>query len=224
MLAVEYRGYGLSQRNVAPTERGLERDAAAAIAWVKAHPRVDTGRIFLFGTSLGGAVAIHAAHTHHGIAGVIVENAFTSLHEVIIGMAADVLGDWIQRIPATRVCVSLALSCLLTSRWPSIERVPFLRMPMLVLSGLADEVIPASHHEALYRAAEASSSRVLVQVPDGPHVDLWTVGDKAGQEKFFAAVQAFLQQAPPTTAGSPRRRGAAAQGRSQPPVPVEAPR
>lgn len=57
VLLVEYRGYGDSD-DVPPTEAGLKLDAQAALEWIQRHRKVDSSKIFVFGRSLGGAVAI----------------------------------------------------------------------------------------------------------------------------------------------------------------------
>jgi acetyl esterase/lipase len=68
ILLVEYRGYGRSEG--VPSEAGLERDADAAMVWLQTRPDIDQRKIFVFGQSLGGAVAIRAAVNHmHAVAG-----------------------------------------------------------------------------------------------------------------------------------------------------------
>jgi alpha/beta superfamily hydrolase len=59
ILAVSYRGYGESEGE--PSESGLQMDALAALDWVKTQPEVNKKLVFLFGRSLGGAVALHLA-------------------------------------------------------------------------------------------------------------------------------------------------------------------
>ena len=59
ILAIDYRGYGNSEGT--PNESGLTNDASAAILWLHSRPDIDSKRIFLYGQSLGGAVAIKIA-------------------------------------------------------------------------------------------------------------------------------------------------------------------
>mmetsp|Transcript_31554 Transcript_31554/g.65018 ORF Transcript_31554/g.65018 Transcript_31554/m.65018 type:complete len:522 (-) Transcript_31554:92-1657(-) len=68
---IDYRGYGDSD-DAKVDERGLKLDAEAVLRYIhgprgtggsKNHlPHVDRNRIFVFGRSLGGAVAFHMAH------------------------------------------------------------------------------------------------------------------------------------------------------------------
>lgn len=54
-----YRGYGESSGS--PTERGFKMDAEQALRHVSARDDVDPAKIVVFGRSIGGAVALHAA-------------------------------------------------------------------------------------------------------------------------------------------------------------------
>jgi len=80
VLMVEYRGYGTS--NGEPSEDGLKLDAQAALDYLHEERKdVDSRQIFVFGRSLGGAVAIWLAHRNpRGLRGVMVENSFTSIY------------------------------------------------------------------------------------------------------------------------------------------------
>lgn len=60
-------------------------DAETALDFILRRNDVDQSKIFIFGRSLGGAVAIHlASQSYYArfIAGVIVENTFTSLPDI----------------------------------------------------------------------------------------------------------------------------------------------
>lgn len=79
VFLLSYRGYGLSQGHA--NEAGIKLDSIAAIEYVKSHPQLKKTKIVLFGQSIGGAVAIHAASKGR-VDGLIVENTFTSLVKV----------------------------------------------------------------------------------------------------------------------------------------------
>ncbi len=64
---------------------GLYLDARAALNYVFQRTDLNLEKVFIFGRSLGGAVAIHIASqaNYSGrLAGVIVENTFTSLPDI----------------------------------------------------------------------------------------------------------------------------------------------
>jgi hypothetical protein len=79
VIAVDYRGFGRST-DVLPSEEMFAEDVRAAWDWIgREHP----GRArFVFGHSLGGAVAVRLAHEVGDEAGLIVEGGFTSIPDV----------------------------------------------------------------------------------------------------------------------------------------------
>lgn len=76
VLIFDYRGYGNSEGT--PTEGGLTLDIDAVMLHVSQRTDIDKRRVFLFGRSLGGAVAVRGAanqvHPERAVAGVILEN------------------------------------------------------------------------------------------------------------------------------------------------------
>ena len=82
MLILAYRGYGDSEG--IPSEDGLKLDADATLEYAQNHDDIDNDRIFIFGRSLGGAVAIQLAMVQsNAIKGLIVENTFTSIADMV---------------------------------------------------------------------------------------------------------------------------------------------
>ena len=57
ILLFDYRGYGKSTG--VPSEAGLYLDAEAVYDYARRRPDINQQKIFLFGRSLGGAVAVH---------------------------------------------------------------------------------------------------------------------------------------------------------------------
>ena len=56
VLILAYRGYSDSEGE--PSEEGLKLDAEATLEYAQNREDIDNSRIFVFGRSLGGAVAI----------------------------------------------------------------------------------------------------------------------------------------------------------------------
>eukprot|EP00667_Euglena_gracilis_P014990 EG_transcript_15556 len=187
-VMVEYRGYGLSGGR--PSEAGLKQDARAALQHVHSLD-INKKAVVVMGTSLGGAVALHLAATAtHPVAGVIVENTFTSISAMV-----DVL--WVEYVkPNVRPIVyqtltPLALYCfkpiILHIDWNSLQVVPTIAIPILFLSGKRDELIPPAQMHRLYVSASRSPRKLFVSLPAGTHNDTWC------SERYFDAVAAFLE-------------------------------
>lgn len=81
---LEYRGYGLSTGT--PNEEGLMIDAQTGIDYIRQRAETSKTKIVIYGQSLGGAVSIQlvAKNQEAGdIAGLILENTFTSMRKLI---------------------------------------------------------------------------------------------------------------------------------------------
>jgi len=170
VLMVEYRGYGNSQGS--PSERGLNSDAQASLDFILGRSDLDHGKIFLLGQSLGGAVAIKLANTNQAkICGVIVENTFTCIEDMVI-VLAERLKVKSMFLPALRFFVFF----FLTSRWKSKVAVRHLTCPILFISGLADELIPPAQMQELYDSTLESRDRQLCLIMDGEHNTTYSKG------------------------------------------------
>ena len=158
VVAVDYRGFGKTSQET-PHEKMAYEDAAAAWQWVAAtypsKPR------YIFGHSLGGAIAIDLASKVTDEAGTIVEGTFTSIPDV----ASTMRWGW------------LPVSPLITQRFESIKKVATIGSPLLVVHGSADNVVKQALGRQLYDAAALPKRFVLVE--GGSHSNTNSVGQNA---------------------------------------------
>ena len=164
----DYRGYGASEGR--PTERGLYRDAEAAIQWVRSHPVAGAHQLLFFGRSLGTAVAVEMARRHRPW-GLILEAPLLSIR----AMAAD-HGLW---------AVAMA-SLLFRARLDSLRKIKDIHAPLLVIHGQQDETIPFRHGQRLFEAA--NDPKQLYAIPNGGHTD----GHVAGGGEYIATLERFM--------------------------------
>jgi hypothetical protein len=144
VLAVDYRGFGKSTPQL-PSETLAHEDALAAWRWLAEHhpqrPR------YVFGHSLGGAIAIGLAAEVNDEAGTLVEGTFTSIPDVV----STFKWGW------------LPLSPLITQRFEAVRRVPHIGSPLLVVHGSDDALIKPELGRRLFEAATGRKAFVLVQ-------------------------------------------------------------
>jgi hypothetical protein len=153
VLAFDYRGYGRSEGR--PTETGTYQDAQSAWNWlIRRGYRPE--QILLFGESLGGAVAAEIASRQQP-AGLILQSTFTSI--------PDIGAEIFPFLPVRRMA---------TIRYDTLDKLPQVRAPVLILHGRGDTLVRFGHAERLYAAA--TSRRLLREIAgdhnDGPAVDL----------------------------------------------------
>jgi len=181
VFIISYRGYGKSTGE--PSEDGLYLDAQAALKWLRESKKVDPTKIFVFGRSLGGAVAINLAHRlreKNLVRGLILENTFTS-----ISAMADKLFPILNPVKPF----------ILRMKFASQDLIRHIRIPILFISGGMDEVVPSEHMQSLWDSATSSKRCMILRVPGGMHNDTWV---KAG-EKYFEVMRDFLQKVIPDT-------------------------
>ncbi|MDH3237034.1 MAG: alpha/beta hydrolase [Deltaproteobacteria bacterium] len=147
VFLIDYRGYGRSEGT--PEMEGIHADALAAIDWLFRTEGVDKDRIVVFGQSLGGAVAVYAvANSPHRdrIRALVIDSAFSGYRRIAREKIAEVVLLWPFQVP---------LSLLVTDRYSPSRWIGRIRpVPLLILHGEADKVVPGRHGERLYRLAE----------------------------------------------------------------------
>ena len=155
VLAIDYRGFGKSSPGL-PSEDMAYEDARAAWKWLAQHhgsrPR------YVFGHSLGGAVAIDLAARVEDEQGVIVEGTFTSIPDV----ASSMKWGWLPVGP------------LITQRFESVKKVAQVHSPLLVVHGAQDALIDSELGRRLYEAATGRKHFMLVE--GGSHHSTMAVG------------------------------------------------
>lgn len=177
IFILSYRGYGNSEG--APSEDGIIIDATTTWKYIT-HNRddIDTSRLFIFGRSLGGSVAIalaSLADVRSRICGMILENTFTSIGDLV-----DTLFPILAPLKGI----------LLTLKWPALDRIRLVTAPILFVSGSVDEVVPPSHMNKLFQAATLSEDATMHVVPTGSHNNTWSEGGAA----YIEAMKDFIDK------------------------------
>lgn len=144
VLAIDYRGFGRSTDEL-PSEPLVIEDARAAWAWL-AQRHAERPR-FIFGHSLGGAIAVQLASEVSDARGLMVEGTFTSIPDVFQTMK----WGWLPLTP------------LITQRFDSASRIAQVKAPVLVVHGSRDSLIRPALGRALYERATSPKKFVLVE-------------------------------------------------------------
>lgn len=160
-----YRGYDGSGGR--PTQRALTDDGVVAVRTLERELGVGSGRLAVVGHSLGASVAAHVAR---------------HLEDDGRPPAALVLLAPFRSVPrVARQHVWCAVPCLFPDAWKTERIAPRFRVPVLVLHGADDAVVPVAHGRAI--AAAIPGARFL-EIPGRGHDDLLT-SDAARQVREF---------------------------------------
>lgn len=148
VLLFDYRGFGGNPGR--PTEQGLSLDARAAYEFMVTDAGLAPERLLYYGESLGTAVVTELA-TAHPPAGLVLRSPFVDLASV-------------GRIHYPFLPVRL----LLKDHYPLARRLAGLQVPITVIYGEMDSIVPPSQSRAV---AAATDNAVLVEIPGAGHND-----------------------------------------------------
>jgi pimeloyl-ACP methyl ester carboxylesterase len=176
VLAIDYRGFGRSSPLLPSEETALEDARAAFDELMRREP--DANKRFLYGYSLGGALAIALAAERDGVAGVVVESSFTSIGDIV----RHSRWGWVPGI-----------TWLVTQPFDSAARIRKVNEPLLFIHGTEDRVVPHTMSDRLFAAAAAVPPQFkrVVKIEGARHYGvLWT-----GGEAYERAVRDFARTA-----------------------------
>jgi uncharacterized protein len=162
LIALEYRGYGGVSGS--PSEAGLMADAEAAYKF--AAERYSVQQLVAWGESLGSGVAVALA-AEKPFGRIILEAPFTS--------AAAVGSERYWYLP---------VRLLMKDQFRSDERIGAIKVPVMILHGVHDQVVPIAMGERLFELA--NQPKYIVRFLDGGHEDLDANGALNAIARFLA--------------------------------------
>ena len=177
VMAIDYRGYGESSGPF-PSEQRVYEDIEAAWQYLTQQRQIAADRIVLYGQSIGGAIALNLAVAHPEAAGLIMESSFTSMRDMV-----DYRFPLLPKV--------MPIDWILTQQFDSIEKLRSLQLPLLLIHGTADNIVPVTMSQQLYdetvSARKATSHLILIEA--GNHNSLPTIGGNA----YAGSIQLFVE-------------------------------
>lgn len=174
LLVVDYRGYGWS--NGEPKISTLLPDVEQvhhAVPGILEKAGLGESRLFLMGRSLGSLWAIHLAHCYpDSYSGLIIESGFAQLFPLLGRMGLQVL-------PGRRAKDPIG----------NLDKMKEIKLPLLVIHGESDLLIPFKQGQMLYDASPATHKRLLM-IERGGHNDLLF----RGAEEYFNVIAEFIRE------------------------------
>ncbi|QSI33141.1 alpha/beta fold hydrolase [Variovorax sp. RKNM96] len=151
VFVFDYRGYGESEGK--PEPKGVFEDSSAALNYVRSRGDVDPQRLFVFGQSLGGTNAIAAVGSGNraGVKAAAIESTFYSY--------ASIANDKLS-----------GAGLLVSDDYAASKYVAAISpIPLLLIHGTADGVIPHAHSQRLL--TDARAPKRLIEVPGAGHLE-----------------------------------------------------
>ena len=169
VFLVSYRGYGLSDGEF-PSEAQMYADAEAAWNYLVKQLHINPDRIFIYGHSVGGAIAIDLAVRQPDAAGLIVEATFTSIFDM-------------ARLKYRYRLLPVGL--IVEQKFDSQKKVGHLKIPVLFIHGTKDALVPPEMSRRLYE--KTSAPKRLTFIRGGGHNNSAAVGG----EKYLRSIRQF---------------------------------
>ena len=165
VFLLDYRGYGASGGR--PSLDGIHADAEAALQYLVEELVAASEALIVFGQSLGGAVAIRmVAHSPYRdkIKALIVEGTFASYPQIVREKLAELWLTWpLQWLPYATI----------SGAYDAVNAVAKVSpIPIVIIHGDADTIVPPAHAHRLYRAAR--EPKELWMVPGGGHIEAFS--------------------------------------------------
>jgi fermentation-respiration switch protein FrsA (DUF1100 family) len=151
-LLLGYRGFGGNPGT--PSEHGLYKDARAAVAWLQQNG-YPLKRIVFYGHSLGTGIAVQMALDYPTAYAVVLEAPYTTLPDTVTMDSPLLHADWFMK-----------------DRYDNIAKIGRIRIPLLIIQGTQDEVIPWAQGKHF--------------IPDAGHMNLYDFGEADLVMQFLA--------------------------------------
>ncbi len=131
-LIISWRGF--SGNSGKPSEQGLYKDGKSAIYWLK-QLGLEEKDIILYGESLGTGIAIEIAQ-YNDFAGLVLETPFTSMIKA-----------------AKNFYPYIPVGLLLKDKYINEKKIQNINIPVLVMHGESDQVVPFWMGKKIYEMA-----------------------------------------------------------------------
>lgn len=169
VMIFDYRGYGRSTG--VPSEAGFYQDALASYDYLIQHRRISPERLIIFGRSLGSSVAGEVA-IRRSSAGLMVEGSFSSIQAMSDHHYFGLPTRWLMDVD-----FNLA------------KKVRALQVPLLVIHGEEDSIVPMALGRQVFEAAH--EPKRWYAVSGAGHNDVPFVGG----ESYYREMDLFIQHA-----------------------------
>lgn len=201
----DFRASGDSKGTVSSVGYLESRDFDAAYAFLKNNRPLAAENVGVFGTSMGGSVAIYAAAKYPEISCVLAENTFLSYRRVV--------ANWSWRRLKTPYFPLVALVLFFVRRRLKADPEPYsprfnigkIKMPVLFINGDNDDLVPVRDAETLYGMCPSENKRMWI-IAGASHAKCAEVGGEVYRRKVAEFFSENLSEpsavaARPATAG-----------------------
>jgi hypothetical protein len=166
-----------------------KHDVATVMSYLQSRNDLRVGKVGLFGSSMGAAVAVQVAAMDRRVAAVVAESGFATLRTIFDDYQKRMIKlpwHYLRNLVIKR---SERMAHFKASTVSPLEAVRQIHVPLFILHGTKDRLIKCSYSEQLYEAANEPKQLWLVQGAE--HSDMAEVGG----EEYYRMILGFLEGA-----------------------------
>ncbi len=153
-----------------------KHDVSTIIDYLMTRTDITPGKIGLFGTSMGAAVALQAAAIDSRIAAVIAENSFATLRSIFDDYQKRMIQLPFHYLRNIVIVRSELMAQFKASDVSPLDAVRGISIPLLFIYGENDRHINPHYSEMLFK--NATGPKELYAIPGATHLDTWHVAGK----------------------------------------------
>lgn len=163
-------------------------DVSSALSVLYSLKDFECGKIGVFGTSMGGAIAIQTAAIDRRIAAVASEGSFTNLRTIFVDYQKRIIKLPWHFLRNVALVHSQRLANFKARLVAPLDEIKNIRCPVLIAHGSMDSLIKVDYARMLFDAAPEPKQLVLVE--NANHSDVWEVGG----EKYAQQLEEFFER------------------------------
>jgi len=184
------RQHGESEGNFCTYGFYEKHDVSAVISYLQLRKDIKIGKIGIFGTSMGTAVAIQAAAIDRRIAAVVSEGSYTALRTIFVDYQKRIIKlpwHFLRNIALVQSQKMANFKARLVAPLEDIKRM---HIPIFIVHGRNDSFIKSDYSKLLYDAANEPKGLLIIDGAD--HNDVWDVGGVAYEDSVGSFFEEHL--------------------------------
>ena len=168
-----------------------KHDTTTVISYLETRTDMHLGKIGLFGSSMGAAVAIQVAAADKRVAAVVAESGFATLRSVFDDYQKRMIKlpwHYLRNIVIKR---SEHIAHFKANAVSPVDTVRDVHVPVFILHGTADDLIHYTYSEMVY--AQANEPKQLWLIEGARHNDMAEVGKEEYTRRILGFFEEHLQ-------------------------------
>jgi uncharacterized protein len=165
-------------------------DVSSVIRYLRSRKDMEIGKIGIFGTSMGAAVAIQAAAIDHRIDAVVAEGSYDSLRTVFVDYQKRIIKLPWHFLRNIALVQSQKLANFKARLVAPVEDIKRVNAPILIVHGKNDSFIKSEYSQRLFDAAHDPKRLLLIDGAD--HNDVWEKGGVLYEDAVASFFEEYL--------------------------------